>query len=344
MLTEADVAGRYTFAHALIEHTLYDDLSAGRRARTHRAVAEALEEICGDDPGERIGELAYHWAHATQPPDAGKAIAYAQRAGDRALAQLAPDEALRWYRDALDLLGPASADDPRRRAELLLGLGDAQRQTGDPAHRETLLAAGRLADDIDAIDVLVGAALAEQPRVEQHHRRGRPRPRRDAQSARSHGSATRTAPTAPACSHCCASRAPGTPTSTNACRWRTQAVDIARRTGDDAALVDAIRLCHESITMPQTLELRRRWDAEACDLADDLGDPIARLHVNDYRSLDALEAGDLATMRDGVRHLRVGVRADRAAAQPVADRLPPGVAADARGRPRRRRAVRRPKR
>ena len=79
--------------------------------------------------------------------------------------------------------------------------------------------------------------------------------------------------------------------------------------------------------MPQTLDLRRQWDAEACDLADDLGDPIARLHVNDYRSLTALEAGDLATMRDGVRHLRVRIRAGRTTAQPMADRLPPGVAA-----------------
>jgi tetratricopeptide (TPR) repeat protein len=77
----------------------------------------------------------------------------------------------------------------------------------------------------------------------------------------------------------------------------TEAVDIARRTGDNAALVDAIRLCHESITMPQTLELRVRWNNEACDLADDLGDSTARLHANDYRSLAALEAGDLATMR-----------------------------------------------
>ena len=31
----------------------------------------------------------------------------------------------------------------------------------------------------------------------------------------------------------------------------TQAVDIARRTDDKAALVDAVRLSHESITMPQ---------------------------------------------------------------------------------------------
>ena len=36
---------------------------------------------------------------------------------------------------------------------------EAQLQTGDAAHRETLLAAGRLADDIDAVDILVRAAL-----------------------------------------------------------------------------------------------------------------------------------------------------------------------------------------
>ena len=53
LLTEADGPGRYTFAHALIEHALYDGLSAGRRGRIHRTVAEALEAICGDDPGER---------------------------------------------------------------------------------------------------------------------------------------------------------------------------------------------------------------------------------------------------------------------------------------------------
>ena len=75
--------------------------------------------------------------------------------------------------------------------------------------------------------------------------------------------------------------------------------------------------------MPQTLELRLRWNAEACALADDLGDPTARLHANDYRWLRRLEAGDLATDADRTGDLRVGMRADRTAAQPVADRLPP---------------------
>jgi hypothetical protein len=296
LLAEADVPGRYTFAHALIERTLYDDLSAGRRGRTHRTIAEALEELYGDDPAERIGELAYHWAHASQPPDARKAIAYAQGAGDRALAQLAPDEALRWYRDALDLLDRAAADDPRRRAALLLGYGDAQRQTGDPEHRETLLAAGRLADDVDAVDVLVRAALrnnrgwnsivggVDHERVDML--------KRALARLGDADSPDRARLLALLCVE-----ATWDVNFDERLSLANEAVAVARRTGNTAALVDAIRLCHESINMPQTLELRRRWNAEACDLADALGDPLARLHANDFRFLAALEAGDLATMR-----------------------------------------------
>ena len=51
-------AGRFTFTHALVEHTLYEDLGRTRRARLHQRIAEALEEQCGEDPGERLGELA----------------------------------------------------------------------------------------------------------------------------------------------------------------------------------------------------------------------------------------------------------------------------------------------
>ena len=186
----------------------------------------------------------------------------------------------------------------RRRAVLLLGFGDAQAQTGDPAHRETLLAAGRLADDIGEADVLASAALrnnrgwnsnmgtVDRDRVDMCRRAlvrlG------DADSP----------DRARLISLLCVE---GTWDADidERLSMAKQAVGIARRTGDRAAVVDAIRLCYEAITMPQTLELRRRWAAEACDLADDLGDPIARLHVNLYRSLNALEAGDLATMRDG---------------------------------------------
>ena len=296
LITEGDAAGRYAFAHALIEHTLYDELSAGRRGRTHRQVAEALEKLLGDEPAERIGELAYHWARATHPADLDKALEYAQRAGDRALAQLAPDEALRWYREALNLADRASDADQRRRAALLLGLGDAQRQTGDPAHRETLLAAGQLADEIGAVDVLVDAALRNN------------RGWNSVAGAIDHGrvemlelALTRLGEAdspdrARLLALLCVERT-FAPDFDERLSMAIQAVDIARRLGDDAALVDAIRLSHESITIPETLELRLGWNTEACALVDELGDPTARLYANMNRYLDALAAGDPATKR-----------------------------------------------
>src|SRR6476661_9353810 len=151
---------RYTFAHALIEHTLYDGLSPARRSRAHKAVAEQLETLAGPDGGSRVGELAYHWAQAVQPADTAKAIHYAQAAGDRALDQLAPDDAIRWYAQALELLDRAPEPDRRQRVEILIGLGEAERMSGVAAHREHLLEAAEQADTIDAVDLLVRAVLA----------------------------------------------------------------------------------------------------------------------------------------------------------------------------------------
>ncbi len=66
VLTTTDDPERYSFAHALIEHTLYDELSPARRARAHRAVAQALED--GGDVDRRAGELAYHWRRRCSRP------------------------------------------------------------------------------------------------------------------------------------------------------------------------------------------------------------------------------------------------------------------------------------
>ena len=150
---------RYSFAHALVEHALCEELTPSRIGRVHRRIAIALEERCGADPGERIGELAYHWSSAVVPDDLSKAIDYARRAGDRALVQLAPDEALRWYTQALELHDRHRGDE-RLHVALLIGLGTAQRQTGDPAHRETLLAAADKARSLGDTESLVGAVFA----------------------------------------------------------------------------------------------------------------------------------------------------------------------------------------
>jgi DNA-binding SARP family transcriptional activator/tetratricopeptide (TPR) repeat protein len=126
-----DEYGRYAFSHALIRQTLYDDLSATRRARLHGRVAEILEALAGDDPAI-LSSLAYHFFRA--PPVTGlpKAVEYAERAARHADGQLAYEEAARLYELAahgLERLGP---DDPRK-ARLLPALGEAHVKAGNSA-------------------------------------------------------------------------------------------------------------------------------------------------------------------------------------------------------------------
>ena len=130
---------RYRFAHALIQHSLYDELSPTRRQRAHQRVAEGLEAQATTEDAATLAEFAHHWVAATRPADLDKALGYVRRAGDAARDALAPDDAIRWYQQALDLI---CRQDHRRRtptAELLAELGTVQRQAGHPEYRETLL-------------------------------------------------------------------------------------------------------------------------------------------------------------------------------------------------------------
>jgi tetratricopeptide (TPR) repeat protein len=151
-----DMPGRFGFAHALVNATLSDELGATRRARLHRRIAEALEELAGADPGPRLTALAHHWTAAAVRVD--RAIECCRLAGERALDQLAPDEAARWFAQALEL--HERPPDPLSRCDLLTGLGEAQRQAGEPTFRQTLLDACRIAQAEQDGDRLARAALA----------------------------------------------------------------------------------------------------------------------------------------------------------------------------------------
>ena len=149
--------GQFRFAHALINQTLYQGLGATRRARMHQRVAQALEQLYGQDPAEHLSELALHWRLAAVSVDRATAADYALRAGQRALESLAPAEAVKLFADAVELT--SNVDSPER-CEALIGLGEAQLQTGDAAYRETLLEASRIASTLADADLAARAALA----------------------------------------------------------------------------------------------------------------------------------------------------------------------------------------
>ena len=94
--------GRFSFAHALVRDTLYEEVSPPQRSQLHQKTALALEELYGDDPA-RLGELAHHFLAAASRGDAGKAIEYAERAGEQAMDQLAYEEATELYERALEV-------------------------------------------------------------------------------------------------------------------------------------------------------------------------------------------------------------------------------------------------
>lgn len=103
----------FIFAHALIPSTIRESTSSLRRQRLHRRVAAAFEKLHPED----FEALAYHFEGGG---DYEKAHEYYARAGDRALALYANQEAEKNYRASIES-GGSDGD----QARLLSGLGEA---------------------------------------------------------------------------------------------------------------------------------------------------------------------------------------------------------------------------
>ena len=88
----------YGFRHALLAEAVYDDLLPGERVRLHAAYARALTK---DDVDGTAAELA---RHARESHDLPLAFDASVRAGDEAMTVAAPQEAMRHYEAALELL------------------------------------------------------------------------------------------------------------------------------------------------------------------------------------------------------------------------------------------------
>ena len=122
------VAGRYQFTHALIQDTLLEDLSATRRVRLHARIAEAFEELYGEQVEAHAAALAYHLAAVGTLDSVPKMIYYSLKAGERALATYAYEEALDHFERGLAASQGQEMDS--QTAELLLGLAKSKAATG----------------------------------------------------------------------------------------------------------------------------------------------------------------------------------------------------------------------
>ncbi len=152
--------GHYSFAHALVRDTLYEELSPPKRSALHERAGLAIEEVCGGNVDERLGELAHHFLEAAPRGDLAKAIDYAQRAGEQDMEQLAYEDAVEVYASALEVLDLMERPDEALRCSLLLSLGGAEAKSARVTDaREAFERAAESARRLDDADSLVGAAI-----------------------------------------------------------------------------------------------------------------------------------------------------------------------------------------
>ncbi len=289
-----DRPGRFQFTHALIQHTLYQDLRTTRRAQAHRQVAQALEDLESDASDARVGELARHWVAAIQPTDLAKAISYSRRAGDVALAALAPADAVRFYSQALELSSQSAVPDPVLRLDVTIGLGTALRQAGDTAFRETLLGACRAAVELGDTDRLVAAALAndrgtfstvstiDAEKVEMLEATLELLPADDVRRAL-------------VLATLCTELTVGSSFERRQA-LADEALTIARTDGDDATMVRVINHVLLPLSVPHFLDVSMTRAVEGLALAESVGDPLLLCTAASGRRLIAGASGDIQEM------------------------------------------------
>lgn len=152
--------GRYSFVHALVQETIYEELPSTQRIRLHQQVGEALQGLWRTDVEPHLAQLAHHFFRAAVGGGTSRAVAYARQAGDRALASLAYETGLRHYQMALEALELREPVDEELRCDLLLALGEAQTKAGEPhTARESFRRAAGIARVLASPPRLAHAAL-----------------------------------------------------------------------------------------------------------------------------------------------------------------------------------------
>ena len=269
-----------------------------------------MKRSVGQTPEGRVSELAHHWLNSSQPANATKAIGYARLAGEAALDALAPDDAVRYFSQALDLADMVPEADPLVGCDLRLGLGEAQRQAGLPGYRETFLDAAHRAQALDATERLVAAALGnsrgffssigviDTDKVKVLESALHALPDDDGRER------------ALLLATLCSELALGT-TLDRRQELADRAKAMARRLGDPDTAIRTLHLVCNPLQVPSTLNERMVDAKEALELAELLGDPDLLFWAGADGRMAAVQAGDfemahrcLATMHTVMKGLR----------------------------------------
>jgi DNA-binding SARP family transcriptional activator/tetratricopeptide (TPR) repeat protein len=283
--------GRYAFAHALVRATLYDGLSALRRARLHSRVGETILARHKDDLDPWLPQLARHFGRAAPVEGPARAIDFALAAGRRADRLLAWEEAAQHYRGALRARQATSEARDRTGGELLLALGASEERAGMEAARETFATALSVARELDDPVLLARAALGaagpwstlgrEDPAVVAALEEALGRLGEEDSPLRARLLARLSLELYYA----------GQPERRMA--LSEEAVALARRIGDPATLASALDARHYVLWRPENVDERLEVAAELRRIAEEIGDLELELEGAGWTVVDLLELGDV---------------------------------------------------
>ena len=301
-LVAADAAapGHYRFAHALIRDVLYQSLPAQRQTELHGQVGEAIEELSVASE-EQLTAIASHYLRAAPLTGGERAVRYAQRAGERAMAMLGWEEAAGLFEQALGVLDLApGAGDAGQHADLHLSLGQARLRAGHTdAARQAFLAAADLARACDEAERLAAAALGLggaspvwgiDPELVEQLEQARA-------ALGEHGD--------PALRARLLARLAQAQyylvTDAERDALSREAVEVARASSDDRALVDALT-ARRVLWGPEDLSGRAEVSEELVGVAQRVDDLELDVRTRVWRVVDLVEAGDLAAARTEIQH------------------------------------------
>jgi tetratricopeptide (TPR) repeat protein len=143
-LVAGERPGDHRFYHALVRSAVGAGLSSAEQRRLHGAAADAIEALYEGQLRSHQAEVARHRVEASLPGDRARAVSACAAAADVAMEELAFEEAVRLYRQALSVGEEEIAEKDLDRLEL--ALATALHRSGDlPGSQETAVGAGRRA-------------------------------------------------------------------------------------------------------------------------------------------------------------------------------------------------------
>ena len=322
------VHDEHRFTHALVRDAVEASMPTVERLALHRAAAEAIETFYAASLDDHLADLARHWSLLASVGEGARAAAWAERAAAVAVNRLAFEEAVRLCTLALDVGGGEldAADRCRvriamghalhRAGELVACLGAATEASAEAVARGRPDLAAEAALLLDAtanpemnaaVKVLCDEALAALDDGSHDVLRAR------LLALRSHLAFYERDVELTA-------------------ELSAQALMLARATGDDRALVDALRARHESCPGPAGRAERQHLADELLTAAQRLGDHRTAVWAHVWRFDVLMEAGQLRAAEAALVDLRLAV--DRVGGPAPRWELQRSIAAVAQGQAR----------